>query len=326
MQTLSYFLVKEGIGDKKSKRKWFADNDVLLNGKVVDQHAELSAGDTLMIRGKDYRITETDEPGRLGYQTHSDESRQKIKGRTRVHCGYHKCLTMYFRRISEKTVRFQNPVNGATRHFFHRLDEFHRDCSDYTLSSISGHCLDLNRFEDVRVVHIIRDPRDLLISGYYYHKRATEEWCTYLNPTGEDWAVVNGAVPSTLPPNTSFSDYLHEVSLEEGLLAEMEFRSKHFETMNNWPVNDPRVLTVKYEDILGNEKDTLKRIYKFYGFAPQTRWAAGFYADRYSFDSQRRHETHIRNPKFGQWKELFTPGLEQEFQNRFGALLEKYGY
>jgi pyruvate/2-oxoglutarate dehydrogenase complex dihydrolipoamide dehydrogenase (E3) component len=57
------------------------------------------------------------------------------------------------------------------------------------MTSLSGHALDLDQFEDIKVIRFIRDPRDLIISGYFYHKRGGEDWCDYKNPTTVDYTL-----------------------------------------------------------------------------------------------------------------------------------------
>lgn len=320
------FLPREGLGDKTAQKKWFKNGEVIVNGTTATGDTMLHPNDTLSIREIDYGVGVSGQGNRLVLVRNEDSIPEKINARIRVQCGYHKCLTMYFRRVSKKTAVCDNPFRGQYRHFFHRLDEFYRDCANYNISSVSGHCLDLDRFSDIRAIHIIRDPRDMIVSGYYYHKRAGEPWCNYLNPTDDDWSIVNASVPKTLPTDTSFSEYLNKVSLEEGLAAEFEFRQHHFASMMAWATDDSRVMTIRYEDILGNEADVFRRIYDFYGLSFHTKFFAGMYANRYSLKSARRLTSHIRNPNKGQWRDLFTPELTDKFNERYGDLLEKYGY
>ena len=42
--------------------------------------------------------------------------------------------------------------------------------------------------------------------------------------------------------------------------------------------------------------------------------------------TDRKLDWHVRNPTAGQWKDLFTPNLLAAFNERYGSLLEKYGY
>ena len=125
---------------------------------------------------------------------------------------------------------------------------------------MSGYAIDLERYSDIRVVRFLRDPRDMLVSGYFYHKRGGESWTRLDEPNEVDWRVVNGCVPSVLPRGTSLAAYLNEVDIEAGLLAEIEFRTRHFDSMMDWPVGDDRILEVRYEDILGRERQSFREI------------------------------------------------------------------
>lgn len=325
-ESLHDLLNRHGIGDRRVHRRWFKDGQAVLDGVPVGGDAVPREGASLTLRGKRYTIVASREPGRLTPVPEAVDPPARIDAKIRVHCGYHKCLTIYFKRVSKKTAFWDNPISGSYRHFFHRADEFYWDCGRQRISSLSGNRLDLDRFSDLKAVHIVRDPRDLIVSGYFYHLRAAEPWCRDRDPVEADWAIVNGCVPDSLPAGTSLSDYLNGVSQEEGLAAEIAFRRRHLESMEAWPVDDPRVMTVRYEDILGNEADVFGKIYDFYGLAPPTRWAARFFAGHYSAAGRRRKASHIRNAQFGQWKQHFTPALADAFQERYGRLLEKYGY
>lgn len=196
-ETAYEFLVRQGIGDNNAHIEWFKRGDVLIDGSRVGRDTPIQADVTLTVRGKDYKVTSSREPGRLTLIP-AESPPGRIEATIRVHCGYHKCLTMYFRRVSKKTALWYNPLKRRFRHFFHRADEFYTDCEQHCISSVSGNFLDLDRFRDIRAVHMIRDPRDLIVSGYFYHKRAAEHWCYYLNPSEADWAVVN-MPPACLP-------------------------------------------------------------------------------------------------------------------------------
>ena len=48
-------------------------------------------------------------------------------------------------------------------------------------------------------------------------------------------------------------------------------------------------------------------------------------AGRYS-SGRRAGDPHIRNPQPGQWREHFTPRVEQYFDGRFGDVVRLLGY
>lgn len=250
----------------------------------------------------------------------------RIRGRRRVHCAYHKCLTTYFRRVFERLDDAVLGLRGRYRHFDSRLDAFEREVEGCVVASLNNHALDLDRFEDVRVTRFVRDPRDLVVSGYYYHRRGAEPWCELVSPTDADWRVVNGVVPHQLAPGQSFATYLREASLEDGLLAELEFRQRHLESMRQWPEADPRVLVQRYEDVLGHEVAAFDRIFRFLELPEWTRRIGVVHAWRLRAARRRRRSEHIRDPRGGQWREVFTPAVVRRFDERHGDLLERYGY
>lgn len=326
MEQLNKFLHRNGIATRDVIEKWSRKKLIFINQQVATLESNITANDQLDIRGIQYRVTASNDPDRLSIQTEKSDPNRKITSRIRVHCGLHKCLTMYVRRVYKKVAYLTKPSSGAFRHFYHRLDEFYNDCDKYVLSSISGHGLDLDRFEDIRVVRFIRDPRDLLISGYFYHKIGSEDWCKHINPTEQDWAMVNGNVPEKVTAGQSLTKYLNEVSLEEGLFAELEFRKHHFDSMLKWSNDDPRVLTFRYEDIIGNEVDIFRNIFDFYKLPFLARQAGLFYVHKYSAAKKKGSYKHIRDPGSGQWKNYFTPALEKKFNDEHGELLAKLAY
>lgn len=172
----------------------------------------------------------------------------------------------------------------------------------------------------------MRDPRDLIVSGYFYHKRSAERWCEIVAPTKEEWAVVNGTIPGALTGRRSFAGYLNEVSVEEGLLAEMEFRRCHFEGKRSWRDDDPRVEVFRYEEILGNESEVFDRIFRFYGIPFVSRKIGLHYAHKFRAANRASRAGHIRDPRGGQWREHFTPLVAARFNQEYGDLIEKLGY
>jgi hypothetical protein len=254
----------------------------------------------------------------------------QIRGFRRVHCSYHKCLTVYFEKVLKRMVQTPFALAGGYRHFDSRLDAFYRDCGDYAVASINNHVLDLDRFENIRVTRFVRDPRDLIVSGYFFHKRSTESWCDVVDPTDEDWKVVGGVVPEVLGRRggrESFREYLNDVSLEEGLLAELDFRRGHFESMRAWPKGDRRVEVFRYEDVLGREGEIFDRIFRFYELPFVARRIGLHYAHRFRATGRTSLSSdHIRDPRIGQWREVFTQAVTRRFDDEYGDLIERLGY
>jgi hypothetical protein len=212
------------------------------------------------------------------------------------------------------------------RHFNSRLEWFYRESDNYQIVSVNNHAIDLERFDHCRISRFIRDPRDLVVSGYFYHKRGAEHWCNIVGPAKEDWEVVNGSIPEQMGKDQSFATYLQGVNKEDGLIAEIDFRANHFNSMLQWPTTDPRIKLFRYEDIIGNEQDVFADIFLFYGLSWLDRKLGMALASRFSAERQTGSLKHIRNPTAGQWKDHFTPKVSNHFERRYGELLERYGY
>lgn len=316
-------LARSGIGVPIEIQQNLSQGRVRVNDSAVTRSSMVKEGDRLTIGALTY-VIERSSSGHFCVLP-DWQNTERISGRRLIQCGYHKCLTMYFRKVFGRIARTPFTGIGNFTHFFHRLDEFYRRCEEFSIASISGHALDLDRFENVLVTRFIRDPRDLLVSGYFYHRRAAESWCDLVNPVDQDWQVVNGKVPDCIPAGLSFSQYLNKAPQEQGLLAELEFRENHFDGMMQWS-DDPRVSLFHYEEMIGNEAATYDRMFEFYGFPGFARVVGRHYAQRYSAARQQAKSGHIRNASSGQWRDYFTPKLKQRFDQRYGELIDKLGY
>lgn len=248
-----------------------------------------------------------------------------------VHCSYHKCLTKYFAKVF-KGIFNKNPLTkDGYIHFNSLIDEFYQKSNNFKLTSVNNHAIDLKQLGDnFRVTRFMRDPRDMIVSGYFYHKRAAEPWCEVVSPSEDDWKVVNGNIPSGLKEGESYAQMLNRVDVTEGLKAEIEFRKYHFGSMRQWPVDHPNIMLIRYEEMLGNELDTFNDVFDFYELSRWSKKRGMKYAHKYSAgvaqQSKGHLATHMRNPESGQWKNHFSEELTEQFNDQYGDILTSHGY
>jgi hypothetical protein len=243
-----------------------------------------------------------------------------------IHCSYHKCLTVYYGRVMSGLFNRCLPFGRGFRHYNSHLEDFYAGFAGDRVSSVNNRSLDLERLGDYRISRFLRDPRDLVVSGYFYHRRGSEPWLRIEGPTAADWYHANGRVPDRLVGSSmSFTQYLMSVPEEEGLLAELEFRAPHFESMTEWSVDDPDILVFRYEEILGNELEVFQTLFDFYGLSGLERRLGSWLANRYSL-GRRVADPHIRNPISGQWRRHFTPRVQQAFNAEWAPLVKQLGY
>lgn len=243
-----------------------------------------------------------------------------------IHCSYHKCLTVYFGRVMRGTFNKALRWSSGYRHFNSDLDAFLEHSPPLRIASVNNHALPIDRLGDFRMTRFIRDPRDLVVSGYFYHRRGAEEWTRQPDPADADWRLVNGFVPQGMKGSgLSFAQYLEALPEEEGLLAELEYRRAHLESMAAWPEEHPRILVLRYEDVLGDEQQAFGRMFDHYGFSALERATAMFFVRRHAL-RRRSADPHVRNPSAGQWRRHFTPRVSSAFHAEYGALVRRLGY
>jgi hypothetical protein len=223
-------------------------------------------------------------------------------------------MTLYFNDVfkalcQQEGLEFQNTAFSAAD----------PESADIILSHDS--CLDLGNIRQTwRSTHMVRDPRDLLISAYFYHLRTKEEWCVEPSAGNHD-----------LPPDMSYQQHLRSLGREQGILYELGHVSGRItELMGRWDYSSPGVLELRYEDVLGNEAFWFKRIFKWYGFSGDMVSKGVEIALRYSQEKLRPgdpgHGHGNRKSRPGYWREHFTDPIRKAFRNSYGDVLVKLGY
>lgn len=139
-----------------------------------------------------------------------------------LHFSQHKCLTEYYRRI----------MLGLGDEFGFTYTPFTSDLSRFSNAALNGsgkRVLSLNNRSDIpfdlfppyRGSRFIRDPRDLILSGFYYHLQCKEAWC--ITPAF-NWSTITAepgfalwieSNPSRHPRNISYQEYQRQLEPEK---------------------------------------------------------------------------------------------------------------
>jgi hypothetical protein len=182
-------------------------------------------------------------------------------------------------------------------------------------SIFSQHASELRR-EDVRILHLIRDPRDVLISAMHYHKKADEPWLL---------EKVSGSREAPYQQRLNSLTTLHEQYLFELENA----TSSTIEGMLDWNYDRPNCLEVRYEDLWADRSLSLwSDIASFLGFegAEQEVCRQCFWEHSLFGKAARVNRRHARSGEVAQWKREFTPELARAFLYRFPDALQTLGY
>ncbi len=282
----------------------------------------------------------------------------------RVFFGHHKCATGWIDNILME-VCFHMGIHFKMAHTPAHFEPYgsltglvEAERIDF-LAYTNADARYLSDFSFHRGFHVVRDPRDVLVSAYFshLHSHSTKGW----------------------PELEAHRQRLKEVDKEEGLFLEMEFSKAGFEEFDRWNYNQPNVLEMKMEDLSRMPVEGFLRIMRFLGILDESQrgllqnlgTTLNVRMNRLNYKGRRymplqmpmfpvprvRRETipvfvleaildkksfkrmsggrakgqedvknHFRKGVPGDWRNHLTPAHIEAFKDRYSGILVKLGY
>lgn len=173
----------------------------------------------------------------------------------------------------------------------------------------------LEKPELYKAFFVMRDPRDIVISGYFSNRYSH-------SPIGH--------ISET-------RKILNSLSIEEGIIYNMETLRDVFEILASWidaEEKNPNILLLRYEDLTGNKN--LKYFHKLCRHCDikiPEKQLQELISD-YSFEKLsggRKHgeedrNSHYRKGVSGDWKNYFNEEIKEKFEEIAGHLVTRLGY
>jgi hypothetical protein len=175
--------------------------------------------------------------------------------------------------------------------------------------------IDLSLFsQDVRGTHVIRDPRDVVLSGYHFHLRSSEAW---LHQPRREFG------------GRTYQQHLRALSPRDGLVAEMRrCADDSVGDMLRWNYSDPRILELKYETLMSRPEETFRAMFRHYGLSDEQTAIALEIALEHTIPTSRRGiaSDHIRSGRIEQWREAYDADLIAAYTEILGDAHTRLGY
>ncbi|HXQ62826.1 MAG TPA: sulfotransferase domain-containing protein [Acidimicrobiales bacterium] len=234
-----------------------------------------------------------------------------------VHCAHHKVGTVWFQRVLSTVagyygLRFTEvpvsygrstsatPAAGVDVVVYDRANDFHpRDLAP----------------RPYRASHLIRDPRDVVVSGYHYHLRTDESWAHE---------------PKDRYGGLSYQAFLRSLDEHDGLMAEIERSARStLADMAAWTYGGPAILELRYEDAVRDETGTFAGLFRFYGFTDTAVDRGLRIVEQFS----RQHgplaadaDPHVRSGEPGEWRRHLGSDHVDRLKELTGDLVIRLGY
>jgi hypothetical protein len=234
-----------------------------------------------------------------------------------VHVGHHKVGTVWWGNI----------LRAVAGHYGMRFVEVSSKNAEESPSAdvllyLHGRHFDRSRFRGTRFrgTHMIRDPRDVLISGYFYHLWTDESWAN---------------LPNDRYQGRSYREELNRRDRHDGLLLEMERMClrDQLRDMLAWDYSQAEFLELRYEDVITDELASFERAFRHYEFGDREVRTGLEIVERMSFRQVSGRAvgeigttSHLRSGRPGEWREHLTTAHLERWEELAGDALARLGY
>jgi len=253
-----------------------------------------------------------------------------------IHLTHHKAGTVWFGSI----------FNNIDKELGIKFDwtDRHKKIDSKRELWVSPHSkTDLSKIKKYFASHMIRDPRDIIVSGYFYHLWCDEEWISrkYFKMKDNEYNFIHSSRESDeimlkkLPQkgDYSYQEILNSLQKDEGLLFEMKNLAYFtIRDIASWDYSKKGVLELKYEDLILDNKRFVE-VFEHYGFSDEEIKVAMKIVQKKSFQSVTKRKLgdevqkkHLRKGMPGDWKNHFKDVHKKLFKEQWGDLLVRLKY
>ncbi len=202
----------------------------------------------------------------------------------RMFFGHHKCATGWIDNILREILLHM----GRSFKIVHQPYSFEKYgtlgplVEQENIQFLSYINTDLRYTHDLKVYrafHVVRDPRDIVVSAYFSHLHSLK---------APDWDELN-----------TLRDKLSGLSKEEGLFFELDYLKDQFRRMGEWDYNQDHILEIKMEELSADPLGKFQEILTFLEmFDPEERTGLGL----------KMHNLRLKMNRLNHKGRRFMPG------------------
>jgi len=181
-----------------------------------------------------------------------------------------------------------------------------------------------------RGFHVIRDPRDIIVSGYFSHLASH-----YVDPNQNPWLGEH-------------RQRLQTLSKEEGLLAELDYSSTHMDRIRFWEYGFHGIVESRFETVMPKPETELAALLTAVGICvedhpapaavdasfhvPASVWDTIMQANSFRKLTAGREKgeestaSHLRSGLAGDWRNHFTTAVSAKFKRLYPGMVPALGY
>jgi len=231
-----------------------------------------------------------------------------------VHCAHHKVGTVWWghilRRVAAQCGARYAEVCGK---------EWDPSAGVYLFQH--SRQFDRGRFAGMpfRGTHMIRDPRDVIVSGYFYHLWTDEPWANHPDPRFG---------------GRSYRQELNLRDRDDGLMLELERTCRgQVRDMVTWDYGQPEFHELRYEDVMADEAGSFEQVFRHYGFRDRDIRRGLDVVEEMSFSRVSGRSvgsigaaSHLRSGRPGEWQANLTSAHLDRWRELAGDALSTLGY
>jgi hypothetical protein len=162
-----------------------------------------------------------------------------------------------------------------------------------------------------RKFHVVRDPRDILVSMYFSHRDSHEENTEEIIQNRKQ--LQNTTVIQGLHYLFDHSKYFQRIKRE----------------FKRWDYERGDTLDVRFEDLVKQPTEKFDEIFQFVRI-PIEKAELEQIMEKLSFDSLKqkstKHAGHYRSGREKEWAKYFDEALKEKFHQEMGEVLRKFKY